>query len=216
MELIQGDNMTININETQSQSIGKLLEALGKAQNQMEGAVEDSSNPYFKSKYADLTSVWRACREPLTKNGLSVIQTLQVLEGQLFLISVLGHVSGEWIKSFIPVKPSKEDIQSLGSAITYCRRYTLAALVGVCPVDDDGESAMDRSKKNKQEEIPLVKLNLPKDVVADRVEEFFKESAQKSGSSIAALKKRASENMEAFLNHFKKWDSEQSVEEIQV
>lgn len=217
---------------TQSENIGKLLEALGKAQNEMEGAVEDSSNPFFKSKYADLTSVWRACRQPLTKNGLSVIQSLHVIDNQLTLVSILGHSSGEWLKSYLPIKvPTievknrntgeiektiRDDVQALGSVITYCRRYALSALVGICPIDDDGESLMDRAKKKKEEEITPVKLELPKDIMAERVEEFFKESSIRSGTSINALKKRASENMNAFLSHFKKWDSEQKVDQIPV
>ena len=58
----------------ESATIGKLVMALAKAQGQIKAAPKDSDNPFFKSKYADLASVWEACREPLAKNGLAVIQ----------------------------------------------------------------------------------------------------------------------------------------------
>jgi hypothetical protein len=131
----------------QSQEIGKLALALTKAQAQMKGALKDQSNPFFKSKYADLSSVWEACREPLTVQGLSILQTVHRDEGQTVLRTSLVHISGEWVRSDIPVivaPGGKQDMQTLGSALTYARRYGLAAMVGVCPEDDDGEAAVGR------------------------------------------------------------------------
>lgn len=128
-----------------SQSIGALAVALSKAQAEIQGAVKDSQNPFFKSNYADLSSVWEACRGPLTKNGLCVIQTTEMQEKGLMLVTLLAHSSGEYICGYYPINPSKPDPQALGSAITYARRYALAAIVGVCPVDDDGEGAMHRN-----------------------------------------------------------------------
>lgn len=128
--------------QTQSPEINSLLEALSKAQAKIEGAKMDASNPFFKSKYADLSSVWSAARDPLTENGLCVIQSVEVIEtGQTCLCTLLGHKSGQWIKSLIPMKPLKDDPQTMGSLITYYRRYTLAAIVGISPEDDDGEQA---------------------------------------------------------------------------
>jgi hypothetical protein len=195
--------------QMQSNEIGELLSALCKAQAVMQGAIEDSANPYFKSKYADLTSVWEACRGPLTKNGLSVVQTIQVFNGSNCLVSLLGHTSGQWIKSIIPIKPNKDDIQALGSAITYCRRYTLSALVGVAPVDDDGEGAMSRKRTDyipKEEEIML---NLPADVDASLVEIFLTESAKMNKTTVPALKKLACEKHEDFIRKFKQWEKKQ-------
>lgn len=139
--------MTTNAN--QSQEIGALAAALAKAQSVMEGAKEDSSNPFFKSKYADLASVWAACKAPLTVNGLSVVQTVENGGEKAYLVTTLLHSSGQWIKSFMPILMSKQDAQSLGSAITYCRRYALSAIVGVCPADDDGEAAVGREHVKK-------------------------------------------------------------------
>lgn len=129
---------------TSSPELGKLFEALSKTQAMIVGAKEDSHNPYFKSKYADLSSVWEACRLPLSENGLSVVQSMETVGDKICLVTILGHSSGQWIKSCLPVPITKSDPQTLGSALTYCRRYALSALVGVCPIDDDGEAAMNR------------------------------------------------------------------------
>lgn len=134
---------------TQSQELGSLAAALCKAQAVMEGAKQDSSNPFFKSKYADLASVWAACKTPLTSNGLSVVQTVENGGEKAYLVTTLLHTSGQWIRSFMPILMNKQDAQSLGSAITYCRRYALAAIVGVCPTDDDGEGAVGRAPVQK-------------------------------------------------------------------
>lgn len=131
----------------QSDNIGKLAEALCKAQGTMVEAKEDSKNPFFKSTYADLTSTWRACKDSLTANGLSITQGAGFVDGQAFLVTTLMHSSGEWINSFYPLYLSKQDPQAMGSAVTYARRYALAAIVGVCKEgeDDDAEKAQNRA-----------------------------------------------------------------------
>lgn len=134
--------------ENSSQSIGKLIEALSKAQGVMEEAKKDSKNPYFKSAYADLGSMWNACRKPLAENGLAIVQTVEQMEGKPCLVTLLGHTSGEWIKSVLPLPLAKMDPQAIGSAITYCRRYALGAIVGISATeDDDGEKAMKVARK---------------------------------------------------------------------
>lgn len=133
-----------------SESIAKIAEALSKAQGVMKGAIKDSQNPFFKQAYADLASVWDACREPLSSNGLSVTQTTRITDnGEPVIITTLMHSSGEWIQGELLVKPVKVDPQSVGSAITYARRYALAAMVGVAPEDDDGEKAQGRHEKEE-------------------------------------------------------------------
>jgi hypothetical protein len=135
-----------------SESIGKLAEALSKAQKNMGKAVKDAENPFFHHKYADLASVWKACKDHLTDNGLAVVQTNDIIgTNETALDSVvvettLLHSSGEWISGRLAIKPTKNDPQGIGSAITYARRYALAAMVGVCPEDDDGEGTVERKK----------------------------------------------------------------------
>jgi hypothetical protein len=133
----------------QSDQLDKLAPALAKAQTEMGGAVKDSNNPFFKSKYADLTSVWKACKEALHVNGLSVIQSpVNAEDGRIGVVTMLLHTSGQFVSGEYTLGVKKDnDPQADGSSITYARRYALAAFVGVCPVDDDGEAAMQREKK---------------------------------------------------------------------
>lgn len=125
----------------QSEQINELMGALAKAQGQMSHAKKDSSNPHFRSAYADLASVWQACREALSTNGLSVVQNPEVINEKQVLITILGHSSGQWIKSMIVLPIQKPGPQELGSCLSYCRRYALASMVGVYQDDDDAETA---------------------------------------------------------------------------
>jgi hypothetical protein len=145
-----------------SETLGKLSEALAKAQGEIEGAKKDSANPFFHSRYADLASVWDACRGPLSKHGLAVIQ-LPGRNGEgLFVDSILSHASWEWISSRLFINPVKDDPQGIGSAITYARRYGLQALVGIAPEDDDGEAAMGRQQK--REDAAKTQKNAPLEI----------------------------------------------------
>lgn len=130
-----------------SEQINELAAALSKAQNEMQPAIKDSVNPFFKSKYADLGSVWDVVRPVLSKNGLCIMQTTEIMGEKIVMVTTLAHVSGQWMKSYLPLNPAKNDSQGVGAAITYLRRYSLSALVGVvCDDDDDGEVAVGRGK----------------------------------------------------------------------
>jgi hypothetical protein len=133
----------------QSETINELACALSKAQGEMQAAIKDKVNPFFKSSYADLGSVWDAARPVLSKYGLCVMQTTEITcEGsRIVMVTTLAHTSGQWVKSFLPLNPAKNDSQGVGAAITYLRRYSLSAIVGVvCDDDDDGETACGRGK----------------------------------------------------------------------
>lgn len=148
-----------------SEQTNDIAAALAKAQAEMMPAIKDSANPFFKSKYADLTSVWSACREPLTKHGLSVTQTTSCeSDGRIMLFTTLWHPSGQWIDSCLPVIPVKPDPQSLGAAITYARRFALCALVGICPEDDDGNMASGKAVITQQQ--PAAPAKISKEQVA--------------------------------------------------
>ncbi len=155
--------------ESMSPTIGKLAEALSKAQGEMEAASKDADNPYFHSTYADLASCWDACREPLSKNGLAVIQYPIIIEGKLRLVTMLVHSSGEWISGEYLIEPMRQvkdkstgitawessgDPQSLGSAYTYARRYSMSGIIGISSEDDDGEEAVGRKKENGKKASP--------------------------------------------------------------
>ena len=126
-----------------SESIALLAGALAKAQLQIEPASKNATNPHFRSHYADLASIWDACRGPLNTNGLSIVQFPCDGEvGRTGLCTMLLHSSGEWISEVVTTRSQKDDPQGLGSALTYLRRYALAAVVGVTATeDDDGNAA---------------------------------------------------------------------------
>ncbi len=125
-----------------SDSIKELAGALAKAQSKIKGALKDSANPFFKSKYADLASVVEAIRGALSENGLAYVQlTIPSDKEEVQVETILMHSSGEWISGIIALPVSKADAQGFGSALTYARRYGLSAMVGVAPEDDDGNAA---------------------------------------------------------------------------
>ncbi len=124
-----------------SGTIDKLAVALSKAQGEIEGAVKGKLNPHFKSKYAGLDSTWDACRKPLSKHGLSVVQMPFDTDGKIGVETMLLHESGEWIKGNISVRSEKDsNPQVAGSILTYLRRYSLQGAVGIAPEDDDGNA----------------------------------------------------------------------------
>lgn len=127
---------------THSEQIGELAAALSAAQGEVRGATKDSENPHFRQKYADLASVWDACRDAMAKHGLAVAQFPESGDGAtVTVVTTLTHKSGQWMSGSLTMKPAKADPQGIGSCITYARRYALAAAVGVAPEDDDGNAA---------------------------------------------------------------------------
>jgi hypothetical protein len=129
-----------------SASVKELATALAIVQGQLTFAKKDSKNPFFKSNYADLESVWDACRNLLSTNGLAIMQFPgDYVDGNMTLTTVMTHSSGEWVAQNMSLPVSKPDAQGAGSAITYMRRYALAAIVGVVQADDDGNSASNKA-----------------------------------------------------------------------
>jgi hypothetical protein len=131
-----------------SETINEIATALAKAQASMGRAKKDATNPHFGKSYADLDACWDACQEPLTSNGIAVIQANKPTENGVTIETRLIHSSGQWIQDeglFVPA--SKIDAQGFGSAETYCRRYALCAMVGIAPDDDDGNAASRPQRK---------------------------------------------------------------------
>ena len=132
-----------------SDAINELASALCNAQGQMGGAVKDSANPFFKSSYADLTSVIKAIKQPFADNGLSYTQFPVSNENGVGVSTRLMHVSGQWLEMEYTLPTVKKDPQASGSAITYARRYALQSIAGIPTADDDAESAMLRGDDKK-------------------------------------------------------------------
>ena len=160
---MENTSILVEKNLNMSDEIGKLAESLAKAQSVIEGAKKDASNPFFRSSYSTLSSVWDACRKPLSDNGLSVVQTTEFMPEHPDMVcieTILCHSSGQWIKGKLAVKPVKADPQSVGSCITYLRRYSLQSMVGIAPEDDDGNAASGQGAKptppKPKESVPQV------------------------------------------------------------
>lgn len=156
----------------ESQELKELFAALAKAQAEMRIAGLSSENPFFKSRYADLADIVRASRPALTKYGLSVIhQILPNEDGASMLHCILCHSSGQFIRTSMRILPVKNDIQSLGSCITYLKRYTYAAITGVIcsDDDDDGELVMSNVREEMKKGPSLGAKYNPKDESHDTI-----------------------------------------------
>tara|TARA_R110002167_G_scaffold196450_2_gene399366 strand:- start:104 stop:661 length:558 start_codon:yes stop_codon:yes gene_type:complete len=171
-----------------SETIGKLSLALSKVQSKLRPAKENAKNPFFKSNYADLGSVWDAVRVLLAGEELAIIQ---MPEGQGDLTTVLSHSSGEWISSTLHI-PSKNDAHGVGSAISYGRRYALASFIGVITGDDDGNGAVEVSTSSpKKKTSPKVKEAL----TDDKYDLMMK--AIKDGKGVVVQQKLSNYNLTA-------------------
>jgi len=130
-----------------SETISKLAPALVKAQAEMGNASKGASNPFFKSRYADLNAIREACLPVLSKHGLSILQPTVVIDGRKFVETLVLHDSGEFIGGHTEILAVKElDAQAQGSGVSYARRYGLQSLLCIGAEDDDGEGAIGRGK----------------------------------------------------------------------
>jgi len=145
----------------QSEKVDLISKALIHAWDKIKTAKKQAENPFFHSKYADLSAVVDACKGALISSDLVPVQSTTMIDGKLIQVTTIYHSSGQWIRGYLAVNPVKNDPQAIGSAITYARRYALSALVGLTTEeDDDGESAMGRRQevdtyRPKAKEIPF-------------------------------------------------------------
>lgn len=192
-----------------SENINELATALAKAQGAITHASKDSTNPHFRSNYADLASVWEACRKQLSDNGLSVIQLPVECADGLLLKTMLMHSSGQYIASTFRLPVSKMDAQGYGSALTYARRYALAAIVGVYQDDDDANGAAGKQDIPRQQEASPVQQP-PKAVEPELIT-----AAQVQKLQIVAKESGlANEDMKAILAWKYKVDSSKKLSKV--
>lgn len=132
-----------------SESLNELFEALSLAQGESMAALKDTKGQVGTqiTKYADLASCWEACRTPLAKHNLAVIQIPSAEGSKVTVRTTLGHKSGQWMNGSLTVTSSDPSPRGIGSAITYARRYSLCSMVGIAPEDDDGEAASRGTKE---------------------------------------------------------------------
>jgi hypothetical protein len=141
-----------------SESLASLAKALSAAQGELTDANKSAFNPGFKSKYADLAEVLQTIRPIAAKNGLAFVQTLSSGEGYVRITTRLLHSSGEWLQGELDVPLTKKDAQGVGSATTYGRRYSIAALFGIAQDDDDAE-ATKKPKEKTQVQAPATQVD---------------------------------------------------------
>ena len=142
----------------QSDSIANLAKALSIVQGKLTYAKKDSKNPFFKSNYADLESVWDACRDLLASNGLSVSQfpgSYCEIDKSMSLTTVLLHESGEYISQEMTLPVAKPDPHGCCAAVTYMRRVSLSAVTGIVQADDDGNTASNVVNKSVTKPIEM-------------------------------------------------------------
>jgi hypothetical protein len=138
---------------TTSEQVNEIAAALAKAQATMKNAALNKVNPHFRSKYADLAGIRDTVVPSLAANGIAVVQTLDAAS---CVLTRLIHTSGQWIESVCPI-PSVPDMQKMGSAITYARRYSLSAICGIAADEDDdaNEAAKPVASKPEPQKAPV-------------------------------------------------------------
>lgn len=129
-----------------SESIANLALALAKAQGELSNPKKTSANPFFKSKYADLSEVINVSKSVLSEHGLSVVQLASYSDSMAHVETIILHATGEFISETLSLPVVKHDAQSIGSVVTYARRYSWAAICGLAQEDDDGNAAVGRDK----------------------------------------------------------------------
>jgi len=148
-----------------SESIKEIAAALAAAQSDIGVASKSATNPYFKSNYADISMLLDVCREPLSKNGIAVIQGANTSIDEagvchVHITTLLSHKSGDWIENTLTLIPKDSTPQAVGSAITYGRRYELQAMVCIPAADDDGQGA--QAPKGEAPKPAATKPDIPK------------------------------------------------------
>ena len=152
-----------------SETIGQLAAALSKAQARIQGADKNAKNPHFKSNYADIASVWNACRIALSENELAVSQMPSAQENVVTMDTILMHSSGEWVCGSLSVTVKDSTPQSIGSAITYLRRYGLSSIVGVAPSDEDDDGEAAQPARSQQRPVAVQNAPQPKPEAPDPI-----------------------------------------------
>ena len=161
----------------------KIASALVKAQKGFGSALKTSSNPHFKSRYADLAACVEAVIDSLNDNGIALIQQTHECDNGVIVETTFIHESGEVFSAGkLHVPASKHDAQGYGSALTYARRYSLMAAAGIAPEDDDGNAATARPSS------PPVQRKADPKVGPDELKAIT-ELAQKTSTDLSAIAK---------------------------
>ena len=161
---------------SRSESIIELSKAFAMFQSEVNNPINSTTNSFFKNKYATLGDVLNEVRPVLAKNGLSILQMPSGDGGLVQLTTLIMHTSGEWIETEpIVMRPEKSNAQGMGSVLTYARRYSLSAILGVASEDDDDGNQASQPQKSK----PKTKSS-PNKAVDNSLSEFIAELMEKA------------------------------------
>lgn len=176
---------------SQSEQINELAAAIVKAQLALVPAAKDHVNPFFKSKYADLPTVWEAAA-PFRDNGIAITQSpMDAPDEYIVLDTQLSHTSGQWMRSRLKIRVAKNDPQGYGSALTYARRYALGSMTGiVTEEDDDGNAA---SPQPPKQQAYTQSKQTAQAKIAELAKEMQEPARQDGGEHPAALRAASGE-----------------------
>ena len=163
--------MDIKTSETTtffSPTTDKILPALFNVKKDMKKLKTERFNPFHNSKYASISDVIANIKEPLSKNGIIVLQPTTIIDTMTVIVTMLIHESGEFVRSFYPVVAKDNSAQNYGSGLTYARRYALVSLLGLEQEDDDGNKAdqlVSPNGKTSDSKASTQQLKLMKDLM---------------------------------------------------
>ncbi len=155
-----------------SEQTNDLFSALSKAQGEIKPAELDGSNPHLKSRYASITSIKASYQEALAKHGLVLTQMVESCDSGFTLNTLLGHSSGQWMSSEFKLLLAKQDMQGLGSTLTYARRQTACAILGIVDHDDvaDPNVSKDILERARGPSGTISVTNIVREIKADKTD----------------------------------------------
>lgn len=191
-----------------------LIQAIADFQKAAPIILKSATNPFFKSKYADLPAVWHTIHDLMSSNGLAVVNMNVIIDGVEYLETRIYHTSGDYISSTSRLAPVKNDPQSVGSAITYMRRYALMSLLGlVADDDDDGNAASGNNQKQQKQEKPKQEKTKA-EIEAELIEKYGEEAIGTSKLIIDAIRSAKDEKVIDTIEKVRKADIDKLPEEV--
>jgi hypothetical protein len=162
-------------------------QALSAAQAEFPPIEKDKENPHFKSRYSSLDAIVSATRPALHKHGLFVYHEVSVIEYKLTVVAVLELAATGERRTNAAVIDVTPNVQQIGSAITYLRRYTLAPLLGVCSdEDDDGNAQATAPAKPRQQQRPQQQKTPPKPELTEDEATFVNDMAARIAAAMSS------------------------------
>lgn len=195
-----------------SETIGILIKSLSLVQIRMKPVIKEASNPFFKSTYAPIECLMKVAQPALEENGLGITQIPGYENGERLLKTILAHECNEWIMGVDLIKPPKEDIQSYGSYLSYLRRYSYAAILGIIIVGEDDDGEQDRkSREYKTVHNTLITPEQEKVLLNEIGDEKTIYNGILTHYKISRLSELKKQNFEYVLNETKRIKKEQGL-----